>query len=200
MARLEVWSGRGRDDVIVLRDATYLVGSDASSVHVVLDDATVSGVHAALDRVGSTWLVRDLGSRNGTRVGSSRVVGQQRLRDGDEIIVGRCRLVFHDSDAAKRRRTDALAPPPDNLTRTERRVLVELCRPLMSHNAFQPPASVKEIADRLYVGKNAVQAHLVSLYDKFGLYDGDGINRRVLLANEAMQRGAVTLADLDDGG
>ena len=81
----------------------------------------------------------------------------------------------------------------------ERKVLVELCRPLLSHNLFQPPASVREIADRLYIGKNAVQAHLSNLYDKFGIYDegADG-GRRVTLANDAMQRGVVTIADLED--
>ena len=66
----------------------------------------------------------------------------------------------------------------------------KLRRPLLSHNLFQPPASVREIADRLYIGKNAVQAHLSNLYDKFGIYDegADG-GRRVILANDAMQRG-----------
>ena len=78
----------------------------------------------------------------------------------------------------------------------ERRVLVELCRPLVSHNTFQPPASVREIAARLFVGKNAVQAHLANLYDKFGIYDEGVGGRRVVLANEAVQRGAVTIADL----
>ena len=65
---------------------------------------------------------------------------------------------------------------------------------------------MREIAGALFVGKNAVQAHLTNLYDKFGIYrdDGDG-SRRVLLANEAMQRGVVTIADLEqtvrrDGG
>ncbi len=72
-------------------------------------------------------------------------------------------------------------------------MLVELCRPLVSHNIFQPPASVREIAERLFIGKNAVQAHLTNLYDKFGIYDeADGVSRRVVLANEAMQRGVVT--------
>ena len=78
-------------------------------------------------------------------------------------------------------------------------MLVELCRPLLSHNLFQPPASVREIGERLYIGKNAVQAHLTNLYDKFAIYDegADG-GRRVVLANEAMQRGVVTIADLEE--
>jgi hypothetical protein len=200
MPTVEIWSDRGRDQVVTLVAPSYLVGSDAESVDLAIADATVSRVHAVLERVGRTWLVRDVGSRNGTRVGGDRLTGQRRLRHGDEVVLGRTRLVFLDSAEGTRPVTDSLAPPPDNLTRTERRVLVELCRPLVSHHAFQPPASVKEIAARLFIGRNAVQAHLSNLYDKFGIEAGAGENRRVLLANEAVQRGAVTRADLDDRG
>jgi hypothetical protein len=196
MPTVEIWSDRGRDHIVTLDAASYTIGSDIDSADIVLSDATVSRVHAMLERVGSAWLVRDVGSRNGTRLGGERLIGQSRLRHGDELILGRTRLVFLDSTEAKRPMTDALAPPPDNLTRMERRVLIELCRPLVSYNAFQPPASVREMASRLFIGRNAVQAHLSNLYDKFAIEPGG--DRRVILANEAMQRGAVTIADLDD--
>jgi len=200
MPALELWSERGWERVVTLADASYTIGSDADSADIALTDGTVSRVHAVVERVGATWLVRDLGSRNGTWVNGERLSGQRRLRDGEELLVGRSRLLYRDHADANRPPTDAIAPPPTNLTRGERRVLIELCRPLVSHNQFQPPASVREIAARLYVGKNAVQAHLTSLYDKFAVYDnGDG-NRRVLLANEAMRRGAVTFADLEAEG
>jgi len=206
MAALELWSGRGMDRVITLSEVSLTIGSDPESAELALDDPAVSRVHARLDRFGSTWLVLDLGSRNGTRLNGKRLTGQRRLRDRDEILTGRIRLIDRAGTENHRPLTDALEPPPADLTKMERRVLVELCRPVLSHNMFQPPASVREIADRLYIGKNAVQAHLSNLYDKFGIYDegADG-GRRVLLANDAMQRGAVTIADLeeprpDDGG
>jgi pSer/pThr/pTyr-binding forkhead associated (FHA) protein len=181
--------------VVTLLHASYTIGSDGDGADIVLDDTTVSGIHALFERVGTTWLLRDVGSRNGTRVNGDRLTGQIRLRDGDEILAGRSRLVFRDRAAMRRPSTDNLAAPPPDLTRMERRTLIELCRPLLSHNAFQPPASVREIAARLFVGKNAVQAHLTSLYVKFEIHeDGD---RRIRLANEALQRGAVTLADLE---
>mgnify|MGYP002336169275 FL=1 len=40
----------------------------------------------------------------------------------------------------------------------------------------------------------AVKQHLARLYIKFGIYDGE--RRRVRLANEALRRGAVTMADV----
>jgi pSer/pThr/pTyr-binding forkhead associated (FHA) protein len=199
MPAVEVWSDRGRDRVVTLTGADMVLGSDAGAAEVVLDDPTVSGVHARLERVGRYWLVRDLGSRNGTRVGGEILTGQRRLRDGDELKLGRsARLVYRDGAVAPDRRTDVLEPPPEDITRAERRVLVELCRPLLMHNTFQPPASVREIAARLFIGKNAVQFHLTNLYDKFGVYGDEGTNRRVRLANAAVDRGAVTPNDLRD--
>jgi hypothetical protein len=195
MPEVEISDGEWPARVVGLEGSTLTIGSDGDSAVIVLVDPTVSGVHALLERVGTTWLLRDLGSRNGTRVNGERLTGQRRLRHLDEIVVGRARLVFRDRTATRRRPTDSLAPPPSDLTRMERRTLVELCRPLLSHNAFQPPASVREIAARLYVGKNAVQAHLTSLYRKFGIHDGP--DRRVALANEAMLRAAVTMVDLE---
>lgn len=197
MPFVELWGGAGRDRVVTLVESAYTFGSDPESADIALADATVSSVHAGLERVGSAWLLRDLGSRNGTRVNGERLIGQRRLRDGEEVLLGRTRLIFRDGVEARRPPTDALEGPPANLTRTERTVLVELCRPLMAHNTFQPPASVREIAERLFIGKNAVQAHLANLYDKFGIYGDGDVNRRVVLANEAMQRGAVTIADLE---
>jgi pSer/pThr/pTyr-binding forkhead associated (FHA) protein len=172
------------------------VGSDAEVANVAVEDPTVSHVHAILERVGPIWVIRDLGSRNGTKINNERLVQQRRLRHRDEIFVGRTRLVFLDAASARRPDTEGLAPPPENITRGEKRVLVELCRPALTVAPFTPPASRREIAARLCVGQQAVQAHLTRLYDKFGI-GAEESNRRVALANEAIQRGAVTLADLE---
>ena len=52
------------------------------------------------------------------------------------------------------------------------------------------------MAGELYVTEAAVKQHLQNLYDKFAIpTEGD---RRVRLANEALRRGAVTLAQLRD--
>ncbi|MDZ4267439.1 MAG: peptide-binding protein, partial [Mycobacterium sp.] len=85
---------------------------------------------------------------------------------------------------------------PPRLTRREDDVLVALCRPLVSDDPFPEPASVKAMAGELFVTEAAVKQHLQNLYDKFAIpAEGD---RRVRLANEALRRGAVTLAQLRD--
>lgn len=59
---------------------------------IQLDDVTVSRQHAMLVRQGSAWLVRDLGSLNGTYVNNQRV-DESPVRHGDDVQIGRFRLV-----------------------------------------------------------------------------------------------------------
>lgn len=61
---------------------------------VVVDDDTVSRLHASFEQVGLARVVTDLGSRNGTFVNGARVVTRV-LHDGDELRVGRTRLHFN---------------------------------------------------------------------------------------------------------
>lgn len=63
---------------------------------IVIQDETVSGRHALLMRDGRHWLIRDLGSTNGTRVNRRLVRGTARLKAGDVIEVGRVSLRFEE--------------------------------------------------------------------------------------------------------
>ncbi|MBC9727469.1 FHA domain-containing protein [Streptomyces sp. TRM68367] len=62
-----------------------------------LTHETVSRVHAELSRQGGTWVLRDLGSTNGTTVNGRRVVGAAVVREGDQIGFGQMafRLAAH---------------------------------------------------------------------------------------------------------
>jgi len=138
--------------------------------------------------------VSDLGSSNGTFVNGERVWSAHRLRHGDEVRVGRTRLLFRNTADAGGSRTEAEEGPPA-LTARERDVLLALCRPLLDRDLFTEPSSVKEIATELVVSEAAVKQHLANLYSKFGLHDV-AQHRRSRLANEALRRAAVTLSDL----
>ena len=59
--------------LVISDEASLRIGSDAESVDLALADPAVSRVHAILEQVGTTWLVRDLGSRNGTRLNGAPV-------------------------------------------------------------------------------------------------------------------------------
>ena len=64
-----------------------------SGSRYLLDDSTVSRAHAVFRRSGDTYAVIDSGSLNGTYVNRRRVE-RQELKNGDEIMIGKFRLVF----------------------------------------------------------------------------------------------------------
>ena len=173
------------------------IGKDPSNDLPFDDDRTVSRLHAVLERFPAGWCITDLGSSNGTFVNGERVWATRRLRHGDEVRVGQARLVLRDVDDNAASVPDTVVGPPA-LTGRERDVLRILCRPLLARDLFTEPASVRDIATQLVISEAAVKQHLSNLYVKFGLNDGTS-NRRSRLANEALRRAAVTLADLDPG-
>jgi FHA domain len=191
---VEVW-GRGGRELRTLDSERVTVGTVESN-DVVVDADGVSRVHAVFERFGETWLIRDLGSRNGTFVNGGRIISERALHSGDEIILGRLRLLFHAP--ARGTETAAIAQPPP-LTPRERDVLMALCRPLLTGDAFTEPASIRAIAAELVVSEAAVKQHLSRLYDKFDV-GAHGERRRVQLANAAVARGAVKLGDLRSNG
>ena len=60
---------------------------------IFLDDVTVSRRHAEFHRDGDSFTVSDVGSLNGTYVNRDRI-DRVRLTDGDEVQIGKFRLVF----------------------------------------------------------------------------------------------------------
>ncbi|HEX3288319.1 MAG TPA: FHA domain-containing protein [Mycobacterium sp.] len=200
-SHLEVWKPSGRELVPLSGQRVTLGKAYTNGVSLEHDD-TVSRLHAVFENLGSGWSIRDLGSRNGTYLNGERIEAERVLRSGDEVRVGKSRLLFWEvKDVAEGRREEETVSAqtmelPPRLTRREVDVLVVLCRPLVSDDPFPEPASVRRMATEMFVSEAAVKQHLQNLYDKFRIpAEGD---RRVRLANEALRRGAVTRAQLRD--
>jgi len=155
-------------------------------------DTEVSRVHAILERAGGHWTLCDDGlSRNGSFVNGHRVRGRTRLADGDEIAVGRTRLVFTSGPEPMLTPTDATSEHErPQLSEAQQRVLLALCRPLLS-DPFAGPASNREIADALFLSVDTVKSHLHVLFDRFGIGDVPQNRKRAELARRAIERGAI---------
>ncbi len=82
----------------------YLLDTDLSTVgrhpesDIFLDDITVSRRHVEFRRDTSTFRVHDVGSLNGTYLNGDRV-DDVELQNGDEVRIGKFRLIFFASDA-----------------------------------------------------------------------------------------------------
>ena len=97
----ELEGGRG---VLIVRrgpnaGSKFWLDADATNVgrhpdsDIFLDDITVSRRHAEIRRDNSAFTLVDVGSLNGTYVNRERVEGAE-LRSGDEIQIGKFKLVF----------------------------------------------------------------------------------------------------------
>jgi DNA-binding CsgD family transcriptional regulator len=166
-------------------------------------DAQVSRVHAELVCVGRDWAIDDGGlSRNGTYVNGQRIAERRRLRDGDTLRFGATAMVFRrPSDARGTGSPTVLAadlPGPMSLSDAQRAVLRELCRPLASRSGLVRPATNPEIAAALYLSLDAIKGHLRVLFAKFGVDALPQNEKRLRLAERALQSGAVLLAELRD--
>ncbi|WP_037568368.1 FHA domain-containing protein [Phaeacidiphilus oryzae] len=78
----------------------FLLDSDLTTAgrhpesDIFLDDVTVSRVHVEFRRTPEGFTVADVGSLNGTYVNRERI-DQVALQNGDEVQIGKYRLVFY---------------------------------------------------------------------------------------------------------
>jgi hypothetical protein len=193
-AYLEIWRPSG-PELVALTGQRVTIGKADSNTVVFTHDRTVSRLHAILEDYGAGWSVRDLGSRNGTFVNGERIDAERVLHPADELRVGHSRMIFRGEQLTGDALSVTVAPEPaPELTRRERDVLDALCRPLFCGELFPQPASTRRIALELVITDAAVKQHLLNLYEKFGISAQE--ERRVVLAKEAIQRGAVNPAAL----
>ncbi len=92
-AMLIVQRGPGSGSRFLLDKDVVQAGRHPES-EIFLDDVTVSRRHAEFTRTEGTFTVSDVGSLNGTYVNWDRI-DTVALKDGDEVQIGKFRLVFY---------------------------------------------------------------------------------------------------------
>lgn len=98
-ALLIVQRGPGSGSRFLLDAAEISAGRHPDS-DIFLDDVTVSRRHATFEQSGGTFTVTDAGSLNGTYVNRDRI-DTVALSDGDEVQIGKFRLVFFSGQPAR---------------------------------------------------------------------------------------------------
>jgi pSer/pThr/pTyr-binding forkhead associated (FHA) protein len=96
-ALLVVLRGPNTGARFLLDDDEVMSGRHPDS-DIFLDDVTVSRKHAVFTRTADGFVVRDVGSLNGTYV-NRELVDEALLQTGDEVQIGKFRLVFYASQA-----------------------------------------------------------------------------------------------------
>jgi pSer/pThr/pTyr-binding forkhead associated (FHA) protein len=96
-ARLVVFSPQGTWEVPI-EDALNIGRQPGNDV--VIDHERTSRQHARLERRGKAYILRDLGSTNGTLMGEERI-NEHVLSNGDTFRIGNAQLVFKDGFSAE---------------------------------------------------------------------------------------------------
>ncbi|MEM3872510.1 MAG: FHA domain-containing protein [Nitrososphaeria archaeon] len=74
------------------KKTTYIGRADSNDLKV--EDELVSRRHCRIDKVGSSFSIMDMKSKNGTYVNDRKISGSVILNSGDKIRIGKTTLVF----------------------------------------------------------------------------------------------------------
>lgn len=78
---------------VLLEEGETILGR-ALDVTIFVDDASISRRHARITIHGATATIEDLGSKNGTWLGGTRIRETATLSDGDEVCLGTRSMTF----------------------------------------------------------------------------------------------------------
>ncbi|MFM8398843.1 MAG: FHA domain-containing protein [Pirellula sp.] len=93
-AYLIIRQGNRWTDVFRLESSQKLIVGRASSNEIPVSDERASRRHAEISFKDGNWLIKDLGSRNGTLLDGSKIDAPMVLSPGNQITVASCRLAF----------------------------------------------------------------------------------------------------------
>jgi diguanylate cyclase (GGDEF)-like protein len=82
-------------------DRSLDIGRDPTATFALRDES-ISWRHLRVeDRGAGVWAAVDLGSTNGTIINADRCAGEQQLKPGDKIVIGKTVLEFQLADALR---------------------------------------------------------------------------------------------------
>jgi pSer/pThr/pTyr-binding forkhead associated (FHA) protein len=191
----------GRHELLVLEPDTdrITLGRRSSADLTLFWDDEVSRLHAEIVRKGEDWTLEDNGlSLNGTFVNGEPVRAHRRLHDGDALRLGSTVIVFRNPGDRESRVTTPSAELRKvvELTDSQRRVLVALCRPFKDSAAFVTPPPNEQIAGELFLSVDAVKKHMRSLFEKFEVQHLPQNEKRARLVERAFAGGFISERNL----
>lgn len=77
-------------------DSPVIIGR-APDCSIAIHDAQLSRHHCAIEPFGGGWVLRDLGSKNGTFI-NNEFVRSQLLREGDVVRIGKTRIIYRTGE------------------------------------------------------------------------------------------------------
>lgn len=150
--KLRIIQESGESEFELNRDLTRIGRS--TEADLIINEKSSSRLHAEISNLDGECYVKDLESRNGTFLNGNQISGDNRLKNGDEIRIGRTMFIFVDpNDAAVS--TVAYAELSDEEWET-----IGTNKPKTKKKEKKPEESVYSVSNLLI---------LVSIFGVFGL-------------------------------
>jgi hypothetical protein len=145
---LEIASGplAGAKRSLAPPDSTLVIGR-GDEANWIIDDNDLSRAHAEVRRTLDGTTVKDLDSKNGTKVDGEQIDGETPLRDGSRVELGKLALVFRD-------------PAEKHLPPVERPATARgaSSSPAAARGASSPPAATRSTGAATAPASNAATA------------------------------------------
>jgi pSer/pThr/pTyr-binding forkhead associated (FHA) protein len=197
-------NGEGEQRILLVEEgASEIWVGRGEAAGLCLDwDGEVSALHAQIEVVGGDCTLLDDGlSRNGSFVGTERVHGRRRLRDGEVLRFGRTTVLYRRPGEGGEAAPEATVvatetPTAATVSPAQRRILLALCRPFKNGSTFATPPTNQAIAEELHLSVDAVKTHMRALFEKLEVADLPQNRKRVALVERALQSGVVAPREL----
>lgn len=164
-------------------DDEQIIGRSAESAHV-LEHPQISRLHASISRQAGMFVLTDLGSAAGTKVGGETIDGPVVLHHGDVVEFGPVELVFEDPSqmVSDDEETMVMNIPEEvttgpSLSPRQQEVLEGMAEGMTN----------SEIGERLGITERTVKAYAQELYTKLD------VNNRAGAVAEAAKQGLLDL-------
>ena len=99
VAEIVIQTPDGKSRSLPLDRDKFTLGRASTNELCYPEDAGLSRQHLALERAGDSWVVRDLGSKNGTFVNGARISAPHTLGLDDRVTAGHLSLQFANRPA-----------------------------------------------------------------------------------------------------
>ena len=168
-----------------------IIGRDADS-DIQIDDRQVSRQHAEVAQTASGYILRDLGSKNGTFLNGEAVTEEPRtIRNGDEVGIALCaKLTFVEDDATAPVISRFGETPSIKMDRAAKRVWVV-------NQEISPPLSVAQykMLELLYENAGNVVSRDTIVETVWSAEEAEGVSEQAIdaLARRLRER----IAEID---
>ncbi len=144
--RLTVIKGFNKGEVFPL-DADEVIIGRGEENGIVLNIAEVSRAHAVLNKAEEGYMIKDLGSTNGTFVDKKKVGNKYLLKPGDTIMLGDAIYLTYSADTDPEE--TLVAPRPDSFAEGEVTAVTALPAPPQEVTAPPTPPQISKSTEEI---------------------------------------------------